>query len=131
MKWLIVIFTMITLAGCRTNIPEPESISPSASMDEAEAQTMEKSWTVKHLLRGNNIFVELIVPGVSFSNNGTNSQKKGQVSVYVNGQHYQTYHTAAFIVRGLSAGSHQIEIKLTDEANRSLGYEKSFTVSIP
>ncbi|RJS62085.1 hypothetical protein [Bacillus sp. PK3_68] len=131
MKWLIVIFAMITLSGCRTNIPEPEAISPSASIGEAEAQTTEKTWTVRHLLRGNNVFVELIVPGVSFSNNGTNSQQKGQVSVYVNGQHYQTYHTAAFIVKGLHSGSHQIEIKLTDEANRPLGYEKSFAVSIP
>ena len=131
MKWLIAMFAVFALAGCRTNIPEPESISPSASMSEAEAQATEKKWTVRHLLRGENLFVELIVPDISFSNNGTNPHKKGQVAVYVNGKHYNTYHTAAFIVKGLEPGRHQINIKLIDQRNRSLGYEKSFAVSIP
>lgn len=131
MKRLIVFFIIIALTGCKQNFPEPEAISPSASLNEAEAQTTEKAWTVRHLLRGKNVFVELIVPGVSFANNQKNSREKGQVSLYVDGQLYNTYHTAAFIVKGLSPGRHQIDIKLTDERNRPLGYEKSFTVSIP
>ncbi|OCA83936.1 hypothetical protein [Pseudobacillus wudalianchiensis] len=131
MKWLIAILAVFAVAGCRTNVPEPETFSPSASSSEAEVQAAEKGWTVRHLLRGENVFVELIVPGVSFSNNGTNSHKKGQVAVYVNGKHYNTYHTAAFIVKGLDPGRHQIDIKLVDRHNRSLGYEKTFFVSIP
>ncbi|GLY10600.1 hypothetical protein ACP2W0_11605 [Pseudobacillus badius] len=131
MKWLAIILTMFFFAGCSPNIPEPETMSPSASMSEAEAQTLGESWTVKHLLRGKNVFVELVVPGVSFSKDRGNSQAKGQVAVFVNGKHYQTYHTAAFIIKGLDAGRHQIDIKLTDESSRPLGYEKSFTVSIP
>ncbi|MFK2824887.1 hypothetical protein QYG89_04215 [Bacillus sp. B190/17] len=132
MKWLMIIAAVISLIGCRQDLPKPETIiSPSASMHEAEAQGTEKNWTVKHLLRGNSVFVELVVPGVSFSNHGTKSQEKGQIAVYVNGKHYHTYHTAAFIVKGLNSGQHRIDIKLTDEKHRPLGYEKSFTVSIP
>ncbi|KAB7707947.1 hypothetical protein F9802_04325 [Bacillus aerolatus] len=131
MKWMIMIVTVIVLAGCKQNFPEPEAISPSASVSEAEAQANNNNWTVRHLLRGQSVFVELVVPGVSFSGNGTNSQTKGQVSVYVNGHHYNTYHTAAFIVKGLAPGKHQVDIKLTDARNRPLGYEKTFTVSIP
>ncbi|KKB39231.1 hypothetical protein [Bacillus thermotolerans] len=133
MRWLVIVAAVMMTAGCKQAFPEPEAWLPSTSSSHAEAQAEEsaREWTVHHLLRGNNVLVELVVPGVSFSAKGTASQKAGQAAVYINGQHFQTYHTAAFIVKGLPSGTHKVDIKLLDQNNQPLGYEKSFNVSIP
>ncbi|WP_100330803.1 DUF6130 family protein [Bacillus xiapuensis] len=130
--WLMIM--AIGLAGCKQYYPEPEALKPVPSLTEAEAQAQNRPsnhWTVRHLLKGNQLFIECVVNGVSFANHRSDGTVKGRAVVYIDDKFYKNYHTAAFIVKGLTPGKHKVHIQLTDAHNRPLGFEKTFFITIP
>ncbi|MGD6803552.1 hypothetical protein ACQCVK_00190 [Rossellomorea vietnamensis] len=129
-KW-IFLMAIICLAGCREDIPEPESFGME---HEAEAATL-NSWdnkevTVRHIVQGSQVYVECIVPGVTFSTG--KKGKKGKIVVSVDGKRYDEYHTAAFVIKGLNKGIHHVKVDIVGKNNQqSLGFQKQFYITIP
>ncbi|WP_100403133.1 hypothetical protein [Bacillus sp. FJAT-42315] len=132
MRLWIVAIVFVMLTGCKLNFPKPEALSTVPEVKEVEAEGTENHhWTVSHMLKGQQLFVECIVENVSFSTEGRQGKVMGRAAVYIDGAFYKSYDTAAFIVKGLASGKHTIDVKLVGERNQPLGYEKTFHVTIP
>ncbi|MGE8204206.1 hypothetical protein ACQKP0_06535 [Heyndrickxia sp. NPDC080065] len=119
---------LIIMSGCRQNIPKPESFNVKASENTNFAQEIRNA-TIRHIVHGPNVFVECMVPNVSFS--GTNKKvERGKIIAYVDGKQQGEYYTAAFVMKGLSKGVHHIKIEVLKLNNKTHGLSKDFYVSI-
>jgi hypothetical protein len=129
MKLLIVLAMslLLILTGCKEEIPKPESFN---LISKAEAATEKKNISVKHVVQGKQVYVECIVPDVTFSNNNA-GKRKGKIVVTVDGKRYQEYRTAAFIIKGMNKGIHHLKVEVHDLSNKSLGISKQFYITIP
>ncbi|UTE71207.1 hypothetical protein M1I95_12980 [Rossellomorea marisflavi] len=112
----------LTLSGCRDTPPEPKSIAVAAHV--------ENSLSVKHLTRGNEVLVECIATGVTF----TDRQKGATAGKIVirsgTANVYEEHRTAAFIIKGMPKGTHLIELEVVGMDNKPLGMKKKFYVTI-
>ncbi|QWC24360.1 hypothetical protein KJK41_08620 [Bacillus haikouensis] len=117
---------LVVLSGCRDNAPpEPESFS---FVKKAQAQ---ETLSVKHIVQGNQVFIECIVPDVTFSSSRKGA-KKGKIVVTSNTNGlYKEFHTAAFVVKNLPKGNHILTIEVVSPKNKSLGIKKQLYVTIP
>ncbi|ACJ34217.1 MULTISPECIES: hypothetical protein [Anoxybacillus] len=86
---------------------------------------------VKHLVKGNNVFVECIVDQFTFTK-GTHPKKDGQgrIYIYVNGKRVGETTTAAFVIRGLPVGKHAIRLELVHNDASKYNISHEFTVTI-
>lgn len=126
MKYIAVLFfAFLLLAGCRQQIPQPEAVSAEASV--MKEITMENA-TVRHFVKRNNLLVECIVPSINFSNL-QNGHAEARILLYVDGQLYGQYETAAFIVKNLPAGTHEIKVNIVNADNQSLSVSR-FSITI-
>ncbi|WP_175988774.1 hypothetical protein [Bacillus sp. Marseille-Q1617] len=129
MKKLIVLSLslLIILSGCKDDIPEPENFS---FVNKAQAKE-DKSLSVKHIVQGNQVFIECIVPNVTFSSSRKGA-KKGKIVVTSNTSGlYKEYYTAAFVVKNLPKGNHILTVEVVSPKNKSLGIKKQLYVTIP
>ncbi|MGR3763737.1 hypothetical protein [Rossellomorea sp. NS-SX7] len=127
MKKLIVLSLslLMVLCGCKDDIPEPENFS---FVKKVQA---EESLSVKHIVQGNQVFIECIVPNVTFSS-ARKGAKKGKILVTSNTNGlYKEYHTAAFVVKNLPKGNHILTIEVVSPSNKSFGIKKQLYVTIP
>ncbi|OIU72338.1 hypothetical protein [Rossellomorea aquimaris] len=117
---------LMVLSGCKDNAPpEPESFS---FVKKAQAQ---ETLAVKHIVQGNQVFIECIVPDVTFSSSKKGA-KKGKIVVTSNTNGlYKEYHTAAFVIKNLPKGNHILTIEVVSPKNKSLGIKKQVYVTIP
>jgi len=83
---------------------------------------------VKHKVNGKEVFIECIVQGVTFRDNGAN---KGKILLYVDGVKKEEISSAAFIVRGLPSGTHQLKLEVVQADDSQLQMTKEFYVTIP
>jgi hypothetical protein len=129
MKLLIVLAMslLLILTGCKEEIPEPESFN---FITKAEAATEKSSISVKHVVQGKQVYVECIVPNVTFSSNNVRKQK-GKIVVTVDGKRYEEYRTAAFIIKGMNKGVHHLKVDVHGLNNKPLGISKQFYITIP
>ncbi|MBS4172397.1 hypothetical protein [Bacillus sp. FJAT-49736] len=118
---------LVILSGCRQNIPKPETINAKASTANYISQ-MKQEATIRHFVRGNDLFVECFVPYVSFS--GLNKGQPAKIKVYVDGELKGEYNTAAFIMKDLKNGIHYIKVDIVKPNNKSLGLSKKFYITI-
>jgi hypothetical protein len=132
---------LLTITACGTDDPKPpeakaDSIETSYNLEEAVlASTVvnEKNVTVRHQVKGKNVYVEVVVPGFNFS---SADQKKnvigeGYLKLYLNGKKIDEIHQAAFIVKGLPTGKHSLKIELVHNDSTSYGVQEEIFVSIP
>ncbi|MBU5210939.1 MULTISPECIES: hypothetical protein [Heyndrickxia] len=124
---LILLF-LIVLSGCRQTIPKPESYNAEASENDKVVQSNPRT-TIKHVIQGSDLFVECMVPSISFSGMNKNVER-GKIKVYVDGALHGEYYTAAFVMKGLSKGVHHIKIEVVKLNNKSHGLSKEFYVTI-
>ncbi|WP_226674354.1 lipoprotein [Rossellomorea aquimaris] len=126
-----IIFTVglvIILSGCKEKMPEPESFSFTQKVEAANPE--QKALSVKHMVQGNQVYIECIVPGVTFTAEKKGA-KKGKIVVRSTaGNLYKEYHTAAFVVKGLPKGVHLLNIEIVGKNNKSLGMKEQFYVTI-
>ncbi|XJZ28382.1 hypothetical protein ACF5W4_06205 [Bacillota bacterium Lsc_1132] len=145
MKWEglpIIIIMLLIAAGCQKNIPKPESkriIMPIAA-DFIHAKTAQAakplsnespSLSVQYETRGQNVFVECIVTGISFRESDRSKQKIGKILISIDGRQKQEASGAAFIIKGLTAGSHHVKLEVVNLENKPYGLSEEFTVSVP
>ena len=126
-KMIVIVLSLIILSGCRQNIPKPETINVKASEGNIVSQE-KKEATIRHFVRGNDLFVECFVPYVSFS--GLKKGQPAKIKVYVDGEFRGDYNTAAFILKDLNSGIHYVKIDIVKPNNKSLGLSKKFYITI-
>ncbi|UII57290.1 hypothetical protein LS684_07575 [Cytobacillus spongiae] len=140
LKALSGIILIISLVACQKDIPEPENkikIIPMSYVNtendvpvsSIQNERKQERLSVHHHVKGTNLFVECMVKDISFRENSEKS--KGKILLYVDGKKKDEIHTAAFIVKGLTPGTHKIKLEIVKPNNKTLGLKKEFTVIVP
>ncbi|PLS16564.1 hypothetical protein CVD28_15890 [Bacillus sp. M6-12] len=133
-KYLIFYILLLSIAGCGRQIPEPENliekmaIVPSAPKAEASHVGESGKFTVRHFVRGKDVFVECIIRDFSFTGQG--EQQSGKLILSVDGKRKDEIQTAAFIIKDVNKGQHTIKLELVDEQNRPYSIEQEFQIHI-
>lgn len=138
---LLSIFIIGILTGCHRDIPKPESKVTMAVKHVAAAeharhqqlsnQTQKPSLFVQHKIKGNQVFVECILTGISFRETDNAGQKVGKLVVWVDGKRTNEVASAAFIMKNLPPGNHNVKLEVVKLNNESYGLTKEFLVNIP
>lgn len=86
---------------------------------------------VNHQIKGNQVMVECIVTGISFRESDRDLLKTGKIVIWVDDKRKFEAASAAFIIKGLTPGSHKIKLEVVDLQNEPYGLTKQFMVIIP
>lgn len=86
---------------------------------------------VQHETKGKDVLVECIVTGISFRESNQSSQKIGKMVIWVDGKRNREVTTAAFIIKGLSQGTHKVRLEVVKLNNEPYGLVKEFMVNVP
>ncbi|WP_071395456.1 hypothetical protein [Bacillus tuaregi] len=110
------------VSACHKDIPEPETKDVSfASPEVVEASNMkvveDEPLFVKYHVKGKDVYFECIVKGVSFRNGA-------KLIVSIDGKKTAEYHNAAFIVKGLNPGQHQVTLELYNPNQQALARQQ-------
>ena len=137
--YLYILCLFMVLAGCQNDKPKPETkliiqpVNVSDLVNEVPVlalQTTNKdSFYVNHHVRGKNIYIECLVQGITFRE--SNEQNKGSIILYVDGKKKERISSAAFIVKGLSSGTHRIKLEVVKDNHNTPIMKKEFYVTIP
>jgi len=138
----ILFFTCFVwaLTGCVEDKPRPEGgisvvplqiIDTSQSAIEVVSQKQPRNLVVNHHVRGQNVYVECFVPSFTFKEKGgMKVNGEGHVNVFVDGKRVEEISTAAFIIKGLEKGNHQLKVEVVHNDSSSYNLKKSWNVSI-
>lgn len=118
-------------------MPEPEvrfTVIPMSTVNTAHDMpvTIEQNnepFQVQHHIRGTSVYVECMIPAISFRDDS--DKKQGKIILYIDGKKKEEITAAAFIIKGLEKGSHQVKLEVVKANNEPYHLEKAFTVSIP
>jgi hypothetical protein len=86
--------------------------------------------TVKEQVKGNDVYVECIVSGFDFSDRGDKKSGQGYINLYLNGHKIDEIYTAAFIIKGLPEGEHEVTLELVKNDGTPYGMKEKFEVTI-
>jgi hypothetical protein len=141
MRICLAIFSLMLITACGTDDPKPpeafgiseESMSDLGKAVEASAVVTQSNVTVRHQVKGKDVYVEVIIPGFTFSSPDQKKNIKGHgyVKLYLNGKQIDKIHQAAFIVKGLPTGKHNLKIELVNNDSSSYGVEEELPITIP
>ncbi|MED4933891.1 hypothetical protein [Heyndrickxia coagulans] len=113
----------LLFAGCSGHMPRKEEREADA------ASVAENQATVRHFVKGRDLFVECMIPSVTFS--GSRHAKPAKIKVYVDGVWKGEYNTAAFVVKGLDKGVHAVQLEVVDKnTGARLGIHRQFYISV-
>lgn len=135
MKYISIFFLLLNITGCQKELPEPEvkfqvvpmsTINTEHDLPVAIEQGREP-FMVQHHVKGDNVFVECMIPNISFRED---SKNKGKIILMIDGKKREEIHTAAFIIKGLGRGTHQISLEVVTPNNEPYHLKKEFAVSV-
>jgi hypothetical protein len=86
---------------------------------------------VHYQIKGNNLFVDCVLTGISFRETDYSKEKVGKMIVWVDGKKLQEVSAAAFIIKGLPPGEHKLKLEVVKLTNEPYGLMKEFMVNIP
>lgn len=89
--------------------------------------------SVKHQVKGKDIYVECVISEFTFSKRDhkkINQNGVGYLELYLNGNKIDNIYTAAFIIKGLPVGKHQIKLALVHNDGTPYNIQKEFDVTI-
>jgi hypothetical protein len=86
---------------------------------------------VQSRTKGNNVFVECVLSGISFRQSEQNDRKVGKLVIWLDGKRTKEVNTAAFIIKGLPPGEHSVKLEVVDLKNVPYGVTQEFLVNIP
>jgi len=120
LRFMVPLFIPIFMVACQKEIPEPEIKSISFSSYEAVPATAKESalgdpFFISHQVKGNDVYVECRVKGVSFRND------LATIILTVDGKRMDEINHPAFIIKGLQKGSHQTRMKDNRPIGKILG----------
>ncbi|KLT19989.1 hypothetical protein AA980_02120 [Neobacillus vireti] len=129
--------------GCQKDLPKPETKPKIVIMKQTNRKQYEilpvynqntneiPSLIVNHETRGSQVMIECIVTGISFRETDRSKDKVGKMVVWIDGKRASEATAAAFIIKGLSPGSHKLKIEVVKLNNEPYGLTKEFMVNIP
>ncbi|WP_017727175.1 hypothetical protein [Halalkalibacterium ligniniphilum] len=101
------------------------------SINTSEAK---REMTVHHAVKGSDVYVECFINRFTLAKEQAGSPHKdgeGHLRLSINGKHVDTLYKAAFIIKGLPSGSHEVKIEAVKNDRSPYGMEETFTVTIP
>jgi hypothetical protein len=136
MKFLMLMMVnVILLVGCslhnndKVDLSENITVVPievnESDTLEAVAKNEKRSLSVKHEVKGKDVYIECYVPNFHFSQENVGKRNKdgeGHIHLYLNGEKITKIYKAAFIVKGLPSGKHKIKIEIAH--NNHTPYDK-------
>jgi hypothetical protein len=130
--YLTFLFMLVTiLVSCQTDKPKPETTSEfsfqfSRTVYASSFRTDEKAdpFFVKHHIKGRDVYIECIVKGASFR------EKNAKIIVYIDGKKKEEKTNAAFVLKGLKPGKHQIQLQLKTAKNSNSAIIEEFNVLV-
>lgn len=109
---------MILLIGLLSGF---NTVSPEAEIP---------SLFVQHQIKGETVLINCIVTGISFRESDLSKKKLGKLVISIDGKKKSEVNAAAFIIKGLTPGSHTVKVEVVDLNNTPYGMEKEFMVNI-
>ncbi|PLR84088.1 hypothetical protein CVD25_12780 [Bacillus canaveralius] len=138
---LVLLFVLVCLTGCQSELLAPETgttvraeslpavISENSTVF-AFKQAENETFSVQHHVKGNNVFVECFVTGISFRAPHETGKEQGKIVVYVDGEKREEVTAAAFIIKDLSPGTHRIKMELVNPYNQPYQLKNEIHVTI-
>ncbi|MED4238796.1 hypothetical protein [Priestia megaterium] len=117
---------VVSLLGCNHDKPKPEtkiSSQPRAAETFGGMNTKPSLMVHQHV-KGQNVYVECILSGFSFST------ESGFLQIKVDGKPFKEMKHAAFVLSDLPKGSHTVTIELMRSKEESYQVRNTFTVEI-
>ncbi|PLS06433.1 hypothetical protein [Neobacillus cucumis] len=133
----VLIFFILLASGCQREITKPEIKPKFINIYQSSVSVFHQddneipSLFVKHEIKGNQIYIECLVTGISFRNRERSKQKIGKMQVWVDGKKSREITSAAFIIKGLSPGKHKLKLEIVKLNNEPYGLSKEIMVNIP
>ena len=130
LRFMVPLFIPILMVACQKEIPEPETKNISSSSYEAVPATareraLVEPFFISHQVKGNDVYVECRVKGVSFRND------LATIILTVDGKRMDDINHPAFIIKDLQKGSHHIKLEIMKKNQRLASATKEFVVTIP
>jgi hypothetical protein len=133
---LLLFFLLLTGCQSQKDMPEPEvkfSVIPMSTVNTehdmpAVTSQAKEPFMVQHHVRGSNVYIECMIPSISFREDSSN---QGKIILYIDGVKKEEIQTAAFIVKGLGSGNHRVKLEVVKPNNEPYQLQKEFMVSIP
>lgn len=126
-----MLLLLMLLNACKGEVPkEPPEVKKLAQQEEgvveASSYTTEAAdrFTVKHHVKGQDVYFECLVKDVTFRNDGA------KIILYNNGKRWREVRQAAFIAKGLPEGRHNIKLKLVEGSTEKIIAEKEMEIEI-
>ncbi|WP_017753602.1 hypothetical protein [Calidifontibacillus oryziterrae] len=132
-KLLVVITSIFILCGYSIKNNNDIGITSNIHVQKNVSQYNKNLMSVKEFVKGNDVFVECVISDFTFSKrDGTKKNKQGYgfLQLYLNGKKIDNIYTAAFIIKGLPIGKHQIKLELVNNDGTPYGIEHNFEVEI-
>ncbi|MCM3114059.1 hypothetical protein M3610_01990 [Neobacillus sp. MER 74] len=85
---------------------------------------------VHHQIKGETVLINCVVSGISFRETDHSKKNLGKLVIWIDGKKKSEVKAAAFIIKGLSPGSHRVKLEVVDLNNQPYGMEKEFMVNI-
>jgi hypothetical protein len=95
------------------------------------SQMTPPSFFVQSKTKGSNVFVECILTGISFRQTEQKDRKVGKLVIWLDGKRAKEVNSAAFIIKGLPPGRHEVKLEVVDLNNQPYGLTNEFLVNIP
>ncbi|WP_075981043.1 hypothetical protein [Bacillus massilinigeriensis] len=136
--WIVhlLFIPSVLLSGCHRDIPEPEASEGKVSVQNLSDNHVSpvfrinetKPFHVQHQVKQNHVLVECMIPEISFRHN--TDKETGKIIVYIDGKREMEVSSAAFIIKGLSSGTHTIKLEVIGTKNQLVQTE-TISVEIP
>jgi hypothetical protein len=136
-NWMFLISILLfgIFSSCQPDLPNPKTkylsfMNKRIASASNQIVTEKPSLVVHYLTKGDNLFVECIVTGITFREMDQSQQRIGKMIVWLDGKKKQEVSAAAFIMKGLSNGNHQLRLEVVNLQNKPYGLSKEFNINI-
>ena len=138
---LTLVFLLFVSTGCVEDKPKPESNVEIVPMQVADLkqdsievivhQQKSLELTIKHHVRNQDVYVECYIPHFTFKEKGGNKRNgEGHIDVFVDGKKVNEMNTAAFIIKGLEKGVHEMRLEVIHNDSSSYDLTKTIEFTI-
>ncbi|MDR4886620.1 hypothetical protein RGU12_03530 [Fredinandcohnia sp. QZ13] len=107
-----------------------DNIHPTYFSETSELE-IERTFQVKHQVRGNDVYLECLIPNFTFKQSGGQKRDgEGHLNVIIDGKRVEKISTAAFIIKGLTRGEHTLAIQVVHNDLTTYPLEHTIHVQI-
>ncbi|KAA0548054.1 hypothetical protein FZW96_09995 [Bacillus sp. BGMRC 2118] len=141
MRYIFTLTCLALVTACSgpddPKAPEAQTTNTAAievmKTEKTSQRINDQDVTVRHNVKNKDIYVEVVVNGFTFSSKDSKQPKlnEGYLKVYLNGRQVDEIHQAAFILKGLPSGKHQLKLELVQNDGSSYDIQKEMEVVIP